>query len=149
MDSRERVTPVTPPTFSLDPAGGWAGERTRVAVGANTNVAGKLIFQEPVRIEGTFKGDVSSSDLVVIAPGAKIIDGRVRAARLLVLGQLTGDSVDAERVVIGPQATVNADIHTAYLTIHDGARFNGRILMQQPRSDYLTAAHKTAHDHAG
>jgi cytoskeletal protein CcmA (bactofilin family) len=149
MDSRERQTPTSSQPYALDPAGGWAGERTRVAVGANTNVAGKLIFQEPVRIEGTFKGEVSSSDLVVIAPGARIIGGRVRAARLLILGQLMGEVIEAERVVLGPQARVSADIHAAYLTIHDGASFNGRTRMAQERRDYLSSAHKPVHSGAG
>lgn len=149
MDSRERLTPASSSPSPLDQAGGWASERTRVAVGPNTNISGKLIFQEPVRIEGTFKGEVTSSELVVIAPGARIIDGRVRAARLVVLGQLLGDVLEAERVVLGPKAIVNGDICTAYLTIQDGAVFNGKSRMLDARAGHKPVAGQPAHSTAG
>ena len=48
------------------------------------------MFQEPVRIEGCFRGEVSSIDLVVIAT-EDLVEGRVRAPRLLILGELRGD----------------------------------------------------------
>jgi cytoskeletal protein CcmA (bactofilin family) len=44
----------------------WAEARTRVAVGRSVNVSGKLIFHEPVRIEGRFRGEVRSLELVVV-----------------------------------------------------------------------------------
>src|SRR6267378_6593954 len=56
----------------------WAEERTRVAVGHNVNVSGKLIFTEPVRIEGRFRGEVRSVDLVVIAEAGSV-EGKVTA----------------------------------------------------------------------
>src|SRR5690348_3850579 len=68
----------------------WIAERTRVAVGANANISGKLVFHEPVRIEGRFRGEVSSVDLVVISEFG-LIEGRVRAPRMVVLGELRGE----------------------------------------------------------
>ena len=59
----------------------WAEERTRVAVGRNVNVAGKLIFHEPVRIEGRFRGEVRSVELVVVGEEG-MIEGKVFACLL-------------------------------------------------------------------
>ena len=73
MSNRE--TDSSPPPVA-ELGAGWHAERARVAVGRNVTVSGQLIFQEPVRIEGTFKGEVQSSDLVVIAAEAKISEGR-------------------------------------------------------------------------
>ena len=56
----------------------WVEERTRVAVGRNVNVSGKLIFHEPVRIEGRFRGEVRSAELV----GAAGCRGCCRRARV-------------------------------------------------------------------
>lgn len=125
----------SPPLAEL--GAGWHAERARVAVGRNVTVSGQLIFQEPVRIEGTFKGEVQSSDLVVIAAEAKISEGRVKARvkahRLLVLGRIEGD-VESEWVFLGPASVVTGNISAAYLTICEGAEFNGAARMAAARA---------------
>lgn len=116
-----------------DSAPGWTAERTRVAVGRNINVSGRLVFQEPVQIDGNFKGEITSGDLLVISEEARI-EGRVRAPRVRILGHLQGDVIGADRVELGPVSLVSGNISTAYLTIHDGAVFNGDTLMQAQRT---------------
>ena len=111
-----------------DPAPQWIEERTRVAVGREVNVSGKLIFSEPVRIEGRFRGDVSSLDLLVITEGSTV-EGKVRATRLLVMGELRGDVVGSKRVVLGRRARVTGNIEAESLTICEGAQFEGRVSM--------------------
>lgn len=110
------------------PGQAWVEERTRVAVGRNITVSGRLVFQEPVRIEGCFRGEVTSVDLVVIASEA-VVEGRVRAPRLLILGELRGDVTGAVRIVIGPCARVYGRIEADHLTICEGARLNGDVHM--------------------
>lgn len=109
-------------------------ERTRVAVGHGINVSGKLIFNEPVRIEGFFRGEVNSSHLVVIDEQG-MVEGRVKAARLAVLGELRGDIVECNRVYLGPRARVWGDIKTDNLTICEGAYFSGNVRMPGFHSD--------------
>jgi cytoskeletal protein CcmA (bactofilin family) len=118
----------------LQPVGGlpdtpgqaWIEERTRVAVGRGINVSGRLVFQEPVRIEGRFKGEVSSGDLVVITENASV-EGRVRTPRVLILGELTGEVVGAKSAVLGPRARVKANIQSETLTVCEGARLEGDV----------------------
>lgn len=111
-----------------EPAAAWVEERTRVAVGRNINVAGRLIFHEPVRIEGRFRGEVSSAELVVIAEGG-MIEGKVRAPRLLIMGELRGDVEGTRRVVLGPHARVHGNIEVESLTICEGAQLWGHVRM--------------------
>ncbi len=111
------------------PMQAWVDERTRVAVGRNTNISGKLIFQEPVRIEGKFRGEVSSVELLVVTAEGSI-EGKIRAPRLLILGEVRGDVIGAAQVVLGPAARVNGSIQANSLTICEGASFNGDIRMQ-------------------
>jgi cytoskeletal protein CcmA (bactofilin family) len=110
------------------PAAAWVEERTRVAVGRNINVAGRLIFHEPVRIEGQFRGEVSSAELVVISEEGRI-EGKVRAPRLLIMGELRGDVEGTRRVVIGPHGRVHGNIETESLTICEGAQLWGHVRM--------------------
>ncbi len=108
----------------------WAEARTRVAVGRNVNVSGKLIFHEPVRIEGRFKGEVRSVELVVIGEDG-LVEGKVFAPRLLVMGELRGDVVGCERVVLGPRARFFGNIETRDLTVSEGAYLDGNVSMSR------------------
>jgi cytoskeletal protein CcmA (bactofilin family) len=112
---------------------GWVQERTRVAVGQGVNVSGRLIFNEPVRIEGTFRGEVSSSSLVVIAETGTV-EGRMKASKLVVLGEMRGDIVDASRAYLGSHARVYGDITAENLTVCEGAYFSGNVKMTSRRA---------------
>jgi len=103
-------------------------QRARVAVGRNVNVSGKLIFHEPVRIEGRFRGEVRSAELVVVAEEA-VIDGTVHAPRLLILGELRGDVFGCDHVVIGPRARVHGNIESRTLMVEEGAWIEGHVSM--------------------
>ncbi|MGH7864443.1 MAG: bactofilin family protein [Candidatus Binataceae bacterium] len=120
-DSRAGSEPMVP-----DAGERWFEERTRVAVGRNVTVAGKLIFQEPVRIEGRFRGEVSSTELVVVGQDATI-EGRVRAPRLLVEGELRGDVEGSQRVVLGSRAKVYGNIEADVLRVCAGAHVDGHL----------------------
>jgi cytoskeletal protein CcmA (bactofilin family) len=106
----------------------WAEERTRVAVGRNVNVSGKLIFHEPVRIEGRFRGEVHSVELVVVGEEG-MIEGKVFAPRLLVMGELRGDVVGCDRMVLGPRAKFFGNIQTRNLIVAEGAHLDGNVRM--------------------
>ncbi|MGH7950279.1 MAG: bactofilin family protein [Candidatus Binataceae bacterium] len=110
----------------LDSGERWFEERTRVAVGRNVTVSGKLIFQEPVRIEGRFRGEVSSTELVVVGEYG-MLEGRVHAPRLLVEGELRGDVEGSKRVVLGARARVYGNIEADNLRVCEGAQIDGHL----------------------
>ncbi len=109
-----------------DAGAAWAEARTRVAVGRNVNVSGKLIFHEPVRIEGRFKGEVRSVELVAIGEDG-MVEGKVFAPRLLIMGELRGDVVGCDRLALGPRAKVFGNIETRTLTVAEGAYLEGNV----------------------
>ncbi|MFZ0887613.1 MAG: polymer-forming cytoskeletal protein [Candidatus Binataceae bacterium] len=115
-------------TVPRPPGQGWVEERTRVAVGPGASVSGHLIFHEPIRIEGIFRGDIVATDLVVVAQRGIVI-GSVRAPRMLVLGEMRGEVVGCDRLVLGPYAHVVGRIETAGLTVCEGAYLNGEVRM--------------------
>ena len=125
-----------PPAASLPyaPGAAWIEERTRIAVSRNINVSGKLVFQEPVRIEGNFRGEVSSTDLVVISEEGAV-NGRIRTPRILILGELQGDVIGAKSVVLGARSRVRGRIEAETLTVCEGARLECDLLVgMAPRS---------------
>jgi len=130
-NSRAKEAQPVSPDPSLSP-NGWVNERTRIAVGQGVNVSGKLIFNEPVRIEGTFRGEVASTSLVVIAETGTV-EGKMKASKLVVLGEMRGDIVDAMRAYLGSRARVYGDITAENLTVCEGAYFSGNVKMTSRR----------------
>jgi cytoskeletal protein CcmA (bactofilin family) len=118
----------------------WIEERARVAVNRNVKIAGRLVFQEPIRIDGHFRGEISSSDLVVISEDGSV-GGRIKARRLVVLGELEGDITDSKSVVLGPRSRFNGKIEADNLTIYEGARLDADVRIGC-RSDQKVAARK-------
>src|SRR6202167_2391261 len=108
----------------------WAEERTRVAVGRNINVSGKLIFQEPVRIEGRFRGEVRSGELVVVGEEG-CIEGKVFAPRLLIMGEFRGEVIGCDHPALGPVARFYGNIDTRSLTVAEGAYLDGNVTMMR------------------
>jgi cytoskeletal protein CcmA (bactofilin family) len=104
----------------------WIEERARVAVNRNVRIAGRLVFQEPIRIEGHFRGEVSSSDLVIISEDGSV-NGRMRSPRLVVLGELEGDIINSKSVVLGPRSRFKGKIEADSLIICEGASLNADL----------------------
>ena len=112
----------------FDAGTAWAEARTRVAVNRNVNVSGKLIFNEPVRIEGRFRGEVRSIDLVVIGEDG-MVEGKICAPRLLIMGELRGDVTGCDRIVLGTRAKVFGNIEARNLTVREGAYIDATVRM--------------------
>ena len=109
---------------SEEPALRWLQERVRTVVSGT--IRGKLIYQESVRVEGRISGELSSTELVVIAEGG-LFQGRLRTPKLLVLGEFEGDVIGAKAVVLGARARVKANIETESLVVQEGARLDGDV----------------------
>jgi cytoskeletal protein CcmA (bactofilin family) len=104
----------------------WIEERARVAVNRNIRVSGHLVFQEPIRIDGYFRGEVSSSELVVISEDGWV-GGCVRSPRLVLLGELEGDIIASKSVVLGPRSRFKGKIEADNLMICEGAYLSGDL----------------------
>jgi cytoskeletal protein CcmA (bactofilin family) len=123
---------------SAMPTLAWIEERTRVAVGPHANISGKLVFHEAVRIEGRFRGEVSSVETVVITEAGSI-EGRVRAPRLVVLGEMRGEVAGAKRVMLGPRSRASGRIESERLAVFEGARLEADLRISGAREDLALA----------
>ena len=122
-DGADGAAAQPPNAIPQMPGADWVGRAHARRGRANVNVSGRLAFKEPVRIEGNFRGDLSSNELVVISDHGSV-EGRVRTPRLLVLGAFRGDITDSRLVVLGPHARVSGRIETDILRV---ARAHGSM----------------------
>jgi cytoskeletal protein CcmA (bactofilin family) len=100
----------------------------RVSLGPDAEVTGRLSFASPTRVEGKLKGEVRASELLVVGPQA-VVHATVRAARLVVLGEVRGEVLAAARVEVCAGGRLFGDVETQSLVIQEGATFEGRSRM--------------------
>jgi cytoskeletal protein CcmA (bactofilin family) len=116
-------------TDPLAPAG--TGRQTLSAfIDQGSEFEGKLSFKDTVRVDGSFRGEISSENTLVVGETGEIF-ASVRSRTVVVAGCITGDVVASERLVLQKTARVQGDVQAGALQMEDGAVLNGRISMKK------------------
>ncbi len=95
---------------------------------------GTLSFDDVFRIDGQFKGTITSEAELVVGEGG-VVEGDVRVGRLAVSGTIKGSVHAKERVELHTGARVFADIKTPVLVVEEGAVIQGPVESGPPRSE--------------
>ena len=105
------------------PAGRKDLKETVIAAGLTFE--GKIEGSGHVRISGRFKGDVHVDGMLTVETGAHLA-GSVRAASVIVAGEIEGNIESAHKVELHQTGVVNGDINAGSLSVAGGARMRGR-----------------------
>ncbi len=97
-------------------------------LGAGSKFEGKLSFDEMVRLDGVFAGEISSSDTLVVGETAEI-EGTINVGTLILSGRFNGDIKASTMVELKSPAQVTGSIDTPALKIAEKVIFNGEIKM--------------------
>ena len=89
---------------------------------------GKLCFQGTVRIGGTFRGEIFTSDTLIVGEGARIY-GDIEAGTVIISGEVNGTVRAKHRVEIHSPAIFRGDILTPSLSVAEGVIFEGSSKM--------------------
>ena len=100
-------------------------------IGAGSEFEGKLRFTGTVRIDGKFKGEISSEDILVIGEEAEI-DGDVSVGTALVHGKVKGTIRARELVELHKPCRFIGNLVTPSLVIERGVIFEGNTKMENP-----------------
>lgn len=114
------------------------GEITTL-LGRGAAFEGKLTFDGTVRIDGRFKGEVFSDDVLVIGEGAHV-EAEIDIGEVIVQGTVVGNIKAKRSIEIHAPGRVKGDLHTPSLQIDKGVIFEGRSFMENA----VTAAPRTA-----
>ncbi|RMG17874.1 MAG: polymer-forming cytoskeletal protein [Deltaproteobacteria bacterium] len=90
---------------------------------------GKLTFEGEIRIEGHFKGEIRTDDVLVVGKSAKV-EAELRVGTVIVNGEIHGDIYADKSVELHQPARVFGNIHTPSLMIERGVIFEGQCKMQ-------------------
>jgi cytoskeletal protein CcmA (bactofilin family) len=105
-----------------------AGEITTL-LGRGASFEGKLTFEGTVRIDGRFKGEVFSEDILVIGDGAHV-EATIDVGEVIIQGTVVGNISAKRSIEIHAPGKVKGDLHTPTLQIDKGVIFEGRSFME-------------------
>ncbi|HUS28952.1 MAG TPA: polymer-forming cytoskeletal protein [Kofleriaceae bacterium] len=105
-----------------------AGEITTL-LGRGATFEGKLTFEGTVRIDGRFKGEVFTDDVLVIGEGA-IVEATIDVGEVIIQGTVIGNITAKRSIEIHAPGRVKGDLHTPSLQIDKGVMFEGRSFME-------------------
>lgn len=91
---------------------------------------GKLCFQGTVRINGSFKGEIFTTDTLVIGENARV-QGEIDAGVVVISGEVIGNVRAKHRVEIHEPGIFKGDIYTPSLRVEEGVIFEGSSKMAQ------------------
>ena len=99
-------------------------------LGPGSQFEGRMVFNEIVRLDGTFRGEIASNDTLIVGDTAEI-QAEVTVGTLILSGRFKGNIKAVTRVELRAPAQVEGTIETPALSVEDGVLFNGTVSMQQ------------------
>jgi cytoskeletal protein CcmA (bactofilin family) len=112
-------------------------------LGKGSEFEGKLAFEGKVRIDGTFTGEISTNDLLMVGDGAKVT-AEISCGTVIVEGEVIGNIKATSAVELRRPAKVHGDITTPSLVIEKGVVFEGRSRMDELQSSNVVPIYATA-----
>lgn len=125
-DPGEPVKSVAPvKQASASPAPAPARSAAESHISPDLVIEGKIEGAGHVRIAGRFKGDINVRGDLTIENGAKVT-GSVRAERVTVAGELTGNIETALHVELLQTGALTGDVKSRTFSVAKGSRMRGQ-----------------------
>jgi cytoskeletal protein CcmA (bactofilin family) len=100
-------------------------------IGEDYTLTGELQGTSVIRIEGKIIGNVNVDSGVVLGEKG-VIEGNITSQSVIIYGTVNGN-VKTTQLEIKKSGYVSGDITTDSLEIELGAKYNGKLSMQQPQ----------------
>jgi len=100
-----------------------------LSLGEGAEFEGKLTFKGTVRIDATFKGSISTNDVLVVGEHARI-DAEISCGTVVVHGEVNGNIKAKVAVELHQPAKVRGNIETPSLMVEKGVIVQGELKME-------------------
>ena len=145
-------TTSVPPTSTSSSSGSGGGFGNLTAfIDQGSEFEGKLSFKDTVRIDGTFSGEISSDNTLIVGESGQIM-ASIHSVSVVISGLVEGDINASEQIVLHKSAVVNGDLDAPTIVMEEGAQLNGNVRMGKsssaPAKQPVAAAQSTKSDSA-
>jgi cytoskeletal protein CcmA (bactofilin family) len=89
---------------------------------------GKLSFKNTVRIDGTFSGEISSDNTLIVGESGQI-HATIDSVCVVISGLVEGDIKASDQIVLHKTAVVNGNLDAPAIMMEEGAQLNGGVRM--------------------
>ncbi len=95
---------------------------------------GKLCFEGTARIDGHFKGQIFTKDILIVGEGA-LVEAEVEADVVVIHGNLYGNVTALNRVELKYPGVLKGQVCSPVFSMDEGVIFEGQAKMVQSSSD--------------
>ena len=103
-------------------------------IGPGVKLEGNFIGEGNIIIKGVVKGTLETKNDLKIEEGAKV-EADIKAKNIFLAGEVKGNLVAQERVSLAGSARLLGNIECKFLSVEDGAVFNGQCKMGEKISE--------------
>jgi len=101
-------------------------------LGPGSQFEGKLLFDDIVRLDGRFSGEIQSKDTLIVGQEAEI-EAEVTVGTLILSGRFKGNIKASTKVDLRAPARVEGNIETPVLVVEEGVKLNSTLQMESAR----------------
>jgi cytoskeletal protein CcmA (bactofilin family) len=106
-------------------------------VADDLEIKGTIKFKSSVMLRGIFEGEIQSEGLLVVGPTAKVT-ATITTKTLISHGEITGNVIADKQIVLKGTATHTGDLKAPFITVDNGAVFNGAAVMERKQGTERT-----------
>jgi cytoskeletal protein CcmA (bactofilin family) len=121
--STPRSAPAATPASAPSNEGGLSA-----FIDQGSEFEGKLNFRDTVRIDGNFRGEISSENTLIVGETG-VIEASIESNDVVISGTVMGNVTASQKIIIHKTGHVTGDLKTPTIVIEDGAQFNGKLDM--------------------
>lgn len=107
-----------------------AADKIKAFLGAGSQFEGTLVFEDIVRMDGSFSGKITSKDTLIVGETAHI-EADISVGTLVLSGRFKGQITAEVRVELRAPAQVEGSINTPSLVVEEGVSLNSTVSMGQ------------------
>jgi len=97
-----------------------------------SEIEGKYTFSGVALLNGKFKGEIVSTDTLIIGEKG-VVNATIRVGAVIISGEVVGGLLATERVEMKKGARVFGDVEAPVVVIEEGVLFEGHCRMTQER----------------
>lgn len=134
----------TPTDFSIrETKPAVSTKESAAAIGASIRIKGDVTGDENLIIQGNVEGTIKVQGHNVTISKTGKVKANIEANQIIIEGELQGDMLADEKVIIRDTGNVHGNIVAPRVTLEDGALFKGSIEME-PRQKGMATSKPTA-----
>jgi cytoskeletal protein CcmA (bactofilin family) len=103
----------------------YNNKKIRTVLGNKTYFNGDLVFQDSLKINGSFIGKINATGFLVVGEGS-IVEADITANSVVVSGTVKGNICAAEKVEMMPTGKIYGNVKAKKIKISDGVIFSGK-----------------------